>query len=59
MAGIALVVVGFLCLGWGLRAVQVGGRPVDVVGALAAGSGVVLAALGGVALFVPGFLGGP
>src|SRR5262249_15492991 len=57
IAGGVLVGAGLACAVWGARAVSGGSRPLDLVGALAAAMGVLLAGLGGVALLVPRFLG--
>jgi hypothetical protein len=56
-AGVALLVLGVAGVVWGARAASGDSRPLDLVGALAAGAGVLLAGLGGVSLLVPHFLG--
>lgn len=55
--GWVLLAVGALLSAWGGHAATAARRPVDLVGAVAAGLGVLLAALGGLTLVVPDFLG--
>lgn len=56
MAWLLLAIGALLCV-WGGHAATSARRPVDLVGAVAAGLGVLLAALGGLTLVVPDFLG--
>ncbi len=54
--GGALVLVGGAAAAWGVHASTTRRRPIDLIAALAAPLGVVIALLGGVLVFVPGFL---
>jgi hypothetical protein len=55
--GAALILVGGAATTWGARAAVERRRPVDLVGALVAPAGVLVALVGGVLLVEPGFLG--
>jgi hypothetical protein len=59
IAPVLLVGLGAAAVAWGARAADRSPRPIDLLGALAAGAGVLTAVAGGVALLVPRFLGGP
>jgi hypothetical protein len=54
--GGALVLVGGAAAAWGVQASTTRRRPVDLIAALVAPLGVVVALVGGVLVFVPGFL---
>ncbi len=54
--GAALVLVGGAAAAWGVQASTTRRRPIDLIAALAAPLGVVIALVGVVLVFVPGFL---
>jgi hypothetical protein len=52
-----MVAAGGATAAWGIQAAATRRRPVDLIAALAAPAGVLVALAGGVLLFVPGFFG--
>ena len=55
--GVTLVLAGGAAAAWGTHAATARRRPIDLVAALIAPAGVVVALVGGVLLCEPGFLG--
>ena len=57
LVGGALVLAGGATAVWGVRAAMMKRRPFDLVAALAAPAGLLIALAGGVLIFEPTFLG--
>ncbi len=56
MLGLALVAVGAVGTVWGVIASSTRKRPLDLIAALLTPVALIVALVGGVLLFVPGFL---
>ncbi len=55
---IPLIIIGLVALFWGFWAAHEAKKPLDIIGAIAAPVGLIVALLGVLLLCVPGFFSG-